>query len=135
MDPSQTPAEPLRRVDPAVLIRSLSGAERVGDSSADAEANRLRAAGEISAIFELNENGDFQWFMREFIDGPYEQAFLKLRDPRARLPEESLEMVQVTYFALRQVKSGMLEREIAHRELLNPRDEEIPRLRERLARL
>lgn len=107
----------------------------MGDSSADAEANRRRAAIEISAIFELSENPDFKWFMREFIDGPYEQAFLKLRDPRARLPEESLEMVQVTYFALRQAKAGMLEREIAHRELLDPRDEEIPRLRQKLSLL
>jgi hypothetical protein len=52
-----------------------------------------------------------------------------------RMEGETLEGVQATYSALREVKVGMLEREIAHRELLNPRDEEIPRLRERLSRL
>jgi hypothetical protein len=135
VDPSQKAAEPLKPVEPKTFVRNLTGAERVVTDDADAEANRQRAAAEISAIFELKDNRNFQWFMREFIDRQYGEAFQKLRIPSARMENESLESVQMTYSALREVKVGMLEREIAHRELLNPRDEEIPRLRERLSRL
>jgi hypothetical protein len=134
-DQSQRPAEPLPTVEPRTLIRNLQGAERVATTSVDAEANRLRAAAEIAAIFELNENRTFQWFIREFIDKPYQEAFRKLRLPNARMEGESLEGVQMTYSAMREVKVGMLEREIAHRELLNPNDEEIPRLRQKLSLL
>jgi hypothetical protein len=134
MDPSQRPAEPLQPVDARTLIRNLQGAEPIDDSP-EAENNRMRAAAEISAIFELNKDRNFQWFMREFIDRPYNAAFDALRNPLMRQKDDTLEVIQAKYVALREVKVGMLEREIAHRELLNPRDEEIPRLRERLSRL
>jgi hypothetical protein len=134
MDPSQRPAEPLQPVDARTLIRNLQGAEPIDDSP-EAENNRMRAAAEISAIFELNKDRNFQWFMREFIDRPYNAAFDALRNPLMRQKDDTLEVIQAKYVALRDVKVGMLEREIAHRELLNPRDEEIPRLRERLSRL
>jgi hypothetical protein len=113
----------------------MAGAERADVDSEAAHENRLRAAAEISSIFELKANRDFQWFVREFIDKGYDEAFRKLRMPNARMEGETLESVQMTYAALREVKVGMLEREIAHRELLNPRDEEIPRLRTLLDRL
>lgn len=113
----------------------MAGAERVDVNSEAAEENRRRAAAEISTIFELNGDRNFQWFIREFIDGPYTKAFDALRSQTMRMEGETLETVQARYVALREVKVGMLEREIAHRELIDPRDEEISRLRERLSRL
>jgi hypothetical protein len=85
----------------------MAGAERVDVNSEAAEENRRRAAAEISTIFELNGDRNFQWFVREFIDGPYTKAFDALRNQTMRMEGE----------------------------LIDPRDEEIPRLRERLSRL
>jgi hypothetical protein len=106
-----------------------------GTDSPEAIENRQRAANETSMIFELKDNRAFQWFEREFIQTAYAEAFAKLRDPNLRLPEESLQNIQMTYVALRKVRVGMLEREIIHRELLDPNDSALPRLREKLAAL
>ena len=138
LDPSQRAAEPLQPVAPSVALKRLSLAEMEGtepdpNESDEAVSNRQRAAAEISMIFELKDSVAFQWFEREFIDAAYSRAFEALRSPHVK-PEE-LPKLQTTYLALREVKAGMIEREIAHRELIDPHDEQVTELREKLARL
>lgn len=135
MDPSQKAAEPLKPVKPAQLIRTMIGNEAEPAKSAEALDNRKRAADELTMIFELRGSAAFRWFQKEFIDARYQETFDALRDPAMRLPGETLECVQARYLALRKVKAGILEREIAHRELISPTDTEIAVLREELARL
>jgi hypothetical protein len=138
MDQSQKAAEPLKPVPTATLVRVLNSPEADPGSAQDspeAQDNRQRASNEISMIFELKDSRAFQWFMREFIESAYQQAFDELRNPALRQKDVKLEDVQTRYVALRQVRVGMVEREIAHREQLDPNDEEIKRLREKLASL
>jgi hypothetical protein len=136
MDQSQKAAEPIKAVAPATFIREMANPESdPAKDSPEAVENRRRAGAEISMIFELKDSRAFQWFMSEFIDKPYREAFDKLRDPRLRQKEESLETIQTNYVALRAVKAGMIEREIAHREQIDTNDPEVVRLRELLAAL
>jgi hypothetical protein len=132
MDPAQKPAEPIKKVEPADLVRQLS-VEPDPAESPEAKENRARAAAEISMIFELKDSAAYKWFEREFIDGPYRRAFDELRSPHVK--QEDLPKLQTTYVALRAIKVGMLEREIAHREQIDPSDVEIARLRDELSRL
>lgn len=133
MDPSQKAVEPLEPVEASVLVSRLRSITPDENKSPEADSNRKQAAAEVSMIFELRDNRAFQWFETEFIDKEYLEAFSKLRSPHTK-PEE-LHDVQVKYIALRAVKVGLVEREIAHRELMNSNDEQIPRLRERLSRM
>ncbi len=139
LDPSQKPAEPLQPVKPSVALKRLAidEAAKEIESSEQPEAieNRQRAAAEISMIFELKDSSPFNWFMREFVDKPYQEAFDKLRDPRLLRKDESLEIIQQRYVALRAVRVGMIEREIAHREQIDPNDEQISELRRLLSSL
>src|SRR6266404_2278410 len=135
MDPSQKAAEPIDVVSPADLVRQLSNPEADPAESEEAKDNSKRAVAEISMIFELKESTAFKWFEREFIDRPYQEAFDKLRDPRQRQKDESLESIQTAYVALRAIKVGMLEREIVHREQIDPNDVEIKRLNAKLRSL
>lgn len=142
--PSQDPeqsrraAEPLPSLSPKELIRNLGleeAAQPEEELSDEAKENRLRAAKEISLIFELHNSRAFEWFEKEFIDKPYWEARRKLMGWVSDFKPGELEKTQVTYAALKQVKVGMLEREIAHREQINPNDEQIAILREKLALL
>ena len=135
MEQSHKAAEPLKPIKPAALIRALEADEdeMAAQQSPEAEANRQRAASEISMIFELKESTAFKWYQKEFVERLYLHAFNALRSPDVK--PEDLQKLQTTYLAMREVKAGMLEREITHREQLNPKDEEIPRLRDELARL
>lgn len=135
MDQSQKAAEPLTPVKPSTFVRQSLQPEPDPNDSPEAQENRQRAAGEISMIFELKDNRAFQWFEKEFIDVAYQEAFDKLRNPTLRQKDESLELIQAQYVVLRKVKAGRLEREIAHRELLDANDEEIALLRSALERL
>jgi hypothetical protein len=136
LDQSQRPAEPIQSITPGELSRRMRepGLE-VAEISEDAQANRDHASQEISSIFRLQGDPDFQWFMREFVNPEYDKAFAALRNPAMRQPGESLELVQARYLALREVKIGMLERELGHRELLDPNDQEVFRLRQEIDRL
>src|SRR5882724_3796709 len=119
MEQSHKAAEPIHVVSPADLVRQLSNPEADPAQSEEAKDNRKRAAVEITMIFELKESSAFKWFEREFIDKPYQEAFDKLRDPKMREKEESFESIQTAYVALRAIKVGMLEREVAHREQMD----------------
>jgi hypothetical protein len=134
MDPAQKPAEPIEPLLAGALLRQLNPESDPADSE-EAKENRAAAAREISMIFELKDLTAFKWFEKEFIDKPYQASFDALRDPRLREKNETLENIQQRYVALRAVKVGMLEREIAHREQIAPNDVEIPRLRAELERL
>lgn len=135
LDQSQKPAEPIETISPGELSRRMKqpGLE-VADTGTQAE-NREHAAAEISSIFKLKDDSDFQWFVKQFIDPEYDKAFLALRNPAMRQPGETLELVQARYVALREVKVGMLERELSHRSLLDPNDQEVLRLRKEIDRL
>lgn len=137
-EPSRRAAEPLQSLSPKELIRSLGLKEATQpegeELSPEAKENRLHAAKEISLIFELRNNRAFEWFEHEFIDKPYWEARRGLMNV-AEADRGDLPRIQTTYAALKQVKIGMLEREIAHREQINPNDEQIAILRERLALL
>lgn len=126
LDQSQRAAEPTPRVNPNTLVGRLKGAERVQDNDEAAAENRARAAAEISMIFELKDSTAFKWFEEEFIDKPYRASFDALRDPST--PIEELPTVRARYAALKAVKIGIIEREIAHRDQLDPNDPERLRL-------
>lgn len=135
MDQSQIAAEPLKSVSPTQFIKEFVNPETQPDpNSPEAVENRARAAQEISMIFELKDLVSFKWFIAEFIDKPYRAAFDALRDPRLRQDNETLENIQQRYVALRAVRVGMLEREIAHREQITPNDSFLHALREQLNR-
>jgi hypothetical protein len=133
MDQAQRAAEPLTPVSPASLIRSLKTPEEEASESPEAIENRQRAATEIAMIFELKDSRAFQWFVEQFLDSEYGKAFEALRSPYTKHHE--IADVQKQYVVLRKVKVGMLEREIAHREQLDPGDEMLPVLRSKLAQL
>jgi hypothetical protein len=133
MDPAQKPAEPIAKIKPSDLVRQILSPEADPADSPEAKENRARAGAEISMIFELKDSVAFKWFEKEFIDGPYRRAFDELRSPYVK--PEDLPKLQTTYVALRAIKVGMLEREITHREQIDPNDVEIARLRAELSRL
>jgi hypothetical protein len=135
LDQSQKAAEPIETISPGELSRRLKepGVEVV-DTGTQGE-NRQHAAGEIASIFRLKGDSDFQWFVTQFIDPEYDKAFAALRNPAMRQKDETLETVQARYMALREVKIGMMERELAHRSLLDPNDQEVFRLRKEIDRL
>ena len=135
LDQSQRPAAPIETISPGELSRRLKekGTE-VAETGTQIE-NRDHAGSEIASIFRLNGDPDFQWFMKQFIDPEYDRAFVALRNPAMREAGDTLEVVQARYVALREVKVGMLERELAHRTLLDPNDQVIPRLRREIDRL
>jgi hypothetical protein len=135
LDQSQRPAEPIQQISPGELSRRLKEPGMEVADTVTARENREHAASEISSIFALQGNPDFQWFVREFIDPEYDKAFAALRNPAVRQPGETLELVQARYVALREVKVGMMERELAHRQLLDPNDQEVLRLRKEIDRL
>lgn len=133
LDPSQRAAEPLKPIKTSVALRQLSQEPPKPSDSPEAKENRLRASAEVSMIFELKDLVAFQWFEKEFIDKAYRNAFDALRSPHVK--PEDLPKLQTTYVALRKVKAGLIEREIAHRELLDPTDDQLATLRETLSRL
>jgi hypothetical protein len=133
LDQSQKAAPPLKPMAASELVRKLHtpGIEALSEDAAAAlDENRKQAAVELASIFALQESPDFKWFEKTFIIEPYDEAFRKLRDPHAREEGETLEMVQTAYLALRTVRAGVLTREIIHRELIDPRDEQIAKLRQ-----
>lgn len=138
-DPEQSrrAAEPLPSLSSKELIRSLGleEAAQPEEVSEEAVANRQHAATEISMIFELHNSRSFEWFEHEFIDKPYWEARRKLMTVGHSIELGELSRIQITYAALKQVKVGMLEREISHREQINQNDEQIAILRERLSLL
>ena len=133
LDPAQRPAEPLPPVKPSVALKRMAmdeaAVEPAPEQSPEAIDNSTRAKAEIATIFELKDSGAFNWFFSEFVEKPYQDAFNKLRDPRLRQKDETLENIQQRYIALREVRIGMLEREIAHREQLDDDDGQIYDLR------
>lgn len=128
LDQSQRAAEPVTPVKESTLIRSLKPFPP--DQSATAQGNRKMAADQLGSISALRKSSDFQWYEREFIDKPFRSVSEKLRGIIELDPHETIASVQTTYKALREVKAGLIEREISHRRLLNPNDEEIFRLSE-----
>jgi hypothetical protein len=135
LDPSQRPAEPLKTVKAGDLVRTLKqppvgAAPRL---TADEQRNRDRAAAELSMIFELRDARAFQWFMAEFFDKPFREASEAYRSPTT--DEADMPKVRARYLALKEVKSGILEREINHRRKMDPNDTEIFRLEQQLAQL
>lgn len=135
LDPSQRAAEPVKLVKAADLVRTLKQPP-VGAAphiSPQAQQNRDRAAAELSMIFELRDARSFQWFMAEFFDKPFIEASQAYRSDDTK--DEDLSKVRARYMALKDVKKGILEREIAHRRLMDPNDTEIFRLEQRLAQL
>jgi hypothetical protein len=135
LDQSQRPAEPIQQISPGELSRRLKEPGLEIADSGTAKENRENAAAEISSIFQLQGDPNFQWFVKTFIDPEYDKAFAALRNPAVRQPGETLELVQARYVALREVKVGMMERELAHRELLDPNDQQIAKLRQEIDRL
>lgn len=131
MEQSHTSAEPLAQISVPALIRALD--QQGPASSPEAEDNRKRAAAEITMIFELKESRAFRWYEKEFVDKLYRAAFEALRSPHTKA--DDLSALRTTYLALRGVKAGLIEREIAHREQISPGDPEISVLREQLAAL
>lgn len=129
MDPSQKAAEPIKQLSVAELASMGKAAERVKES-ATAQENRQLAAQELAMIFELKENRPYKWFEAEFIDKPFQEAREKLRSPETK-PEE-LPVAHQRYLALKEVKAGMLEREIGWRKALDRTDSEIARLQMKL---
>lgn len=135
LDPSQRAAEPIKTVKASDLVRTLKS-PAVGappQLSPQAQQNRDRAAAELSMIFELRDARSFQWFMAEFFDKPFIEASQAYRSDDTA--EEDLSKVRARYMALKAVKAGIIEREIAHRRLMDPSDAEIFRLEQRLAQL
>lgn len=135
MDPSQTAAEPLKSIPMSEILRRFREESPMPEEPASREAaeNQTRARAEIASIFELKESRAFQWYEKEFIDKSYQEAFDKLRDSSTKSDE--LVAVRLVYILMRGIKVGLIEREIAHRETLDPADEEIKRLREKLSRM
>jgi len=134
LDPSQKPAEPLPPVNPVTVLkrRALDEIEPEPGEQPEAIDNKQRAANEVAMIFELKDSRAFQWFEKEFIDKPYKEAFDLLRNPKLRQEGVTLLDVQAAYVVLRAVKTGVIEREIVHRETIDPGDEMIPVLRQKL---
>jgi hypothetical protein len=130
MDPIHTPLKVVSAKELLAQLRIEAGGEPDAALSPEAESNRTLAASELSAIFELIGLGSFQWFMHEFVNGPFLEARRALHDPSIR--SNDLRDVQVRYLALKSIVGALLEREIAHRELLTPGDEQLPMLREKL---
>lgn len=134
LDPSQRAAEPIKMVKASDLVRTLKPAVGAApELSPQAQKNRDRAAAEIAMIFELRDARAFQWFMAEFFDKPFNEASEAYRS--SDTPEEDLPKVRARYLALKAVKAGIIEREIAHRRMMDPSDAEIFRLEQRLAQL
>lgn len=130
-DQSQKAAIPTTRISVAELVRGLSGGPR--SNSLAKEENQKRAADQLSMIEELQKSSAFKWFFAEFVDKPYRDAFEKLRSPYTEFAD--LPKVQTTYTALAAVRRGLLEREIVHREQLQPDDPALPALRDKLRNL
>lgn len=134
MDPSHRPAEALRSVSPAQLINQAKLAKVAPEElSAEALENLKKAKEELSKISELKESRAFQWFETEFIEKAYSEAKRIFHDKTT--PVETLVAARVEYLTLRALKMDWLEREIAHRELLDPGSETTAYLRDRLSLL
>lgn len=137
MDPAQRAHEPLTPVKPADLIRSLHAEPTLVEENPDAAQaiaeNRATAASELAMIFELQNSAAHQWFLEQFVSGPFRDASDALKSPNTK-PEE-LATVQTRYVTLRPIMAGIIEREIAHRDQLDPTDQEVFRLRDKLATL
>lgn len=115
--------DPLPSLSASELLNLVRA--RKGEAADPVEqANEIRAANELASIYSLKNNPDFTWFMRTFLQPAYQKQFDALRSPTT----SNLTEVQSAYHALRDVLTGMLNSEIVHRTLLNPNDEEIPRL-------
>lgn len=125
------PAAPTAEMSPGALIENLRAGEPVVEGTV--RDNRANAARELEMIEELLASRAFQWFETEFIDKPYAASFEALRSKFTK--PEDLASVQQTYVALREIKSGCAERELAHRELISPTDPVIAVLRSKLAAL
>lgn len=134
MDPAQRAHEPGRPVKPADLIRTLHADPVLVEENPDAAQaiaeNRATASAELAMIFELKESVAHQWFLEQFIAGPFRDASDALKSANTKL--EELAAVQTRYVTLRPIMAGIIEREIAHRDQLDPNDQEVFRLRERL---
>lgn len=128
MDQSQMPAQPTPEMSARDLVATLSEAEPVIEGNA--KDNQQHAARELEMITELLSSRAFEWFEAEFIGKPYATAFASLRSKHTR--PEDLPGIQQTYIALREIKAGMIERELAHRELISPADPRNTFLRSKL---
>lgn len=124
LDPSQRAAEPLPSLNAAEVLRKI---EADKSKNPDDQANRILAAMELAMIEELLGLAAFRWFEAEFIDKPYRIAFDNLRS-------QGGEAFQ-SYKALKEVKGGMIQREITQRETVSPDDPRITYLREKLRSL
>lgn len=131
-DPSITPATPTPPVSDAHLASTLKPTTlAVAATATVAEENLKNAADQLAMIIELRNLPAFQWFEESFITKPYRDARAKLLGPLA--PDEDLSLIKSRFEGLQHVARGVLERELAHRQKIDPRDPEIARLREKLA--
>lgn len=132
MDPSQKAAEPLKPASNSDFAVSLN--RGITPTSTEAEKrNREHAGEELSAIWHLRDNKQFQWFWRECIEKQLREAKDAYHDEQ--LSPESANTFRTKYLALRRVARWLLDREIEHRRLINPHDTEIARLREKISLL
>lgn len=131
MDQSQRPAEPVQKLSAGQFIARTKGAEAV--ESATAQENRVLAGQELSMIFELNDSRAYQWYEAEFVEKVFQEARDRFLSPDT-LPAEMPD-ARSRYLALKEVKKGMLEREIGWRTYLDPSDQEIGRLQMKLGAL
>lgn len=137
LDPSQRAAEPT----PTGSLGDLRGAERVelankpGQNADTVKANDLRAAAELAMINELKQSAAFQWFEAEFIDKPYAASFDALRAEATTEDDAFWRRINAKYVALREVKSGMIQREIVHLKRISPIEPAIAALTQHLRTL
>lgn len=115
------------------LVQKLKQPETANPVTAEAKRNKERASVEMANILDLQSSRAFEWFFDEFVEKPYRLAFDAFRNPAT--PPEQLGAVRDNYLALRTIRVGFLEREIAHRHQLNKSDTEIPQLEEKLRSL
>jgi hypothetical protein len=133
LDPSQRAAVPLKPMSPGELLHKLKAPETHNPTTPEGKKNKARASAEMASIIDLQGSRAFEWFFDEFIEKPYRLAFDRYRSPST--PEEQLVTARADYLALRTLRVGMLEREIAHRRQLDKNDLQISVLEEKLRAL
>lgn len=127
MDPSQKPAEATPTVSDGALARTLA------TPKADPQdANRKKAADELTMISELRGLSAFEWFLEEFIMEPYRNARAKVLAEHLA-PGEDPVVIKSRFNGLKAVATSFLEREAHHREKLDKTDPEAKKLRDLLA--
>lgn len=127
---SQQPATPTTRISDAALARSIM---KKTPGPPAAEANDKLAADELGMIEELQRSSAFRWFFAEFVEKYYQIAFDELRSEHVK--PEAMSRTQITYWAMKKIRVGILEREITWRAKLDPNDPVLPSLREKLRNL